>query len=516
MAQHPGPTPPTGPARPRRPRNVLFIWTDQQRPDTIGAYSNRGAASGPQTPNLDRLAAQGALFEQAYCAQPVCSPSRASVLTGTYPHTHGVVQNGLLLPRTLPTLAELLRPHGYACGYVGKWHLGRERTPQRGFEDWWASTESYAGGYAAGSPEARSATSYYRFLVERGYAAAGGYKLDRTAAARLPEVVGKPAFQAAECVRFLETFRDRPFLLMCNFLEPHPPYNGPFDGLYDPATVPLPDSWYRDFDPTVPRRHRGLRREMARDPRGRLGGNSERGWKALTARYWGSCTLVDKYAGVILDRLDALGLADDTVVVYSTDHGDMMGEHGLLGKSVPYEGATRVPLIVRAPQLPDSAGRRLATPVSQVSLVPALLELLDLPAPAYVQGESLVPLLRSGDTAPNDAEVAFEWNGGLGESLNTVDGVPRRRPEGLEAGTAIPSPDDSRTIRRGRWKLTVHATGETELYDLVADPGEAHNAADPRYERTVRDLHERLLAWQRRTGDARMLPVPAPIGAAAR
>ena len=126
-----------------RPKNILVLWTDQQRPDTIGAYGNPVI----RTPNLDRLAATGTLFEAAYCAQPVCSPSRASFLTGLFPHAHGVTENNRALPAGIPTLAERLQPAGYTCGYVGKWHLGgmpRNRFippgPERlGFDDFWAA-----------------------------------------------------------------------------------------------------------------------------------------------------------------------------------------------------------------------------------------------------------------------------------------------------------------------------------------------------------------------------------------
>ncbi|MGH2352627.1 MAG: sulfatase-like hydrolase/transferase, partial [Chloroflexota bacterium] len=379
-----------------RLKNVLFLWTDEQRPDTIGAYGNPTI----RTPNVDRLAAEGVLFEQAYCTQPVCSPSRASVLTGLYPHRHGVLQNNIPLPAEAPTLAERLRPAGYICGYVGKWHLGNElgrpALGTHGFDCWVSTEDTYTRDRAA-----EGFSDYHHFLVSRGYTPPdegrdGARVFSRPTAARLPEAVGKPAFQAAECVRFLETHRDRPFLLMVNFLEPHPPFFSPFDHLYDPAEMELPESWYRAMEPTVPERYRRRRRAYeARFPHAAT--NDERGWKEVKARYWGQCTLVDTYAGRILDRLDELGLAEDTIVVYSTDHGDMMGDHRLIAKSVQYEGATRVPLIVRVPGL---ASRRIATPVSQVDLVPTLLDLLDQPTPAHAQGTSLVPLLIEGDTAP--------------------------------------------------------------------------------------------------------------------
>ncbi len=489
--------------RASRPKNVLFIWTDQQRPDTIGAYRGSSGVPGPDTPNVDRLAAGGALFEQAYCTQPVCSPSRASVLTGLYPHAHGVPQNNIPLAAEIPTLAELLRPHGYATGYVGKWHLGNElgrpELGTHGFDSWVSTEDQYTRDRAA-----EGFSDYYHFLVSRGYeppdtAADGAKVFSRPTAAKLPEEVGKPAFQAGACVDFLERNRDRPFLLMVNFLEPHPPYIGPFDDRYDPERVPLPESWYRAMEPSVPARYRQRRREYeVRLPQ--VDTNDERGWKALKARYWGSCTLVDKYVGKILDRLEVLGLADDTVVVYSTDHGDMMGEHRLIQKSVPYEGATHVPLIVRAPGVEAAQGRRLATPVSQVHLVPTLLDLLGQPVPGHVQGTSLVPLLAEGDRAPEEAEVVIEWNG-----------RPRQVSGSGDVSEAKPSEVvDVRTIRRGRWKLNAHLTGEVELYDLRADPGELHNAvADAGSGAVVRDLFERLRAWQGETADPATLPQPA-------
>lgn len=486
------------------PKNVLFIWTDQQRPDTIGAYRTSAGAAGPRTPNVDRLAVGGALFEQAYCTQPVCSPSRASVLTGLYPHTHGVPQNNIPLPAEVPTLAELLRPAGYTCGYVGKWHLGNElgrpALNTHGFDFWVSTEDTYTRDRAA-----EGFSDYHTFLVSRGYeppdaARDGARVFSRPTEARLPEEVGKPAFQAAQCARFLDARaadRERPFLLMVNFLEPHPPYFGPFDSLYHPEDVPLPESWYREMEQTVPARYRQRRRAYFGD-NPQVSTNDERGWKELKARYWGSCTLVDKYVGQILDCLDARGLADDTVVVYSTDHGDMMGEHRLLQKSVPYEGATHVPLIVRAPGLP---ARRIATPVSQVHLTPTLLDLLAQPVPEHVQGGSLVPLLAGGDTAPDEAEVVIEWNGmprqiaGSGEVNTTRDAETQLRSV------------DARTIRRGRWKLNVHAEREFELYDLLADPGELHNAFyDAGNEGLAAGLFDRLRAWQRATNDALELP----------
>ncbi|MBI3972788.1 MAG: sulfatase-like hydrolase/transferase [Chloroflexi bacterium] len=481
----------------KRPKNVLILWSDQQRADTIGAYGNRAI----ETPALDRLAAGGALFEQAYCPQPVCSPTRASVLTGLYPHTHGVRRCNMVLSPAVPTLAELLRAQGYAGGYAGKWHLGHELEPQRGFDDFWAGTEDLYTHYDA----TEGTSAYYQFLVSRGYVPRDRSRLgfpifNRDTAARLPEEAGKPAFIAQECVRFLETYRDRPFILSANFLEPHMPFFGPFDEMYSPDEITLPPSWYGEMEETVPRHYRLLRREYAtRNPY--VKSNDEWGWKELTARYWGLCSLVDKYVGQILRRLDALGLAEDTIVVYTSDHGDMMGQLRMVTKSVQFEGAARVPLLIRHPDLPPC---RLATPVSLVDLTPTLLDLLGQPIPAHMQGHSVARLLHGGDVAPDEAEIFVEWNewDGIRQVWNPEQGIADPRE------TAPPS-IDARTIRRGRWKMSLYATGESELYDLVADPEETHNAIGDRDNAAVvAALYDRLRRWQHETGDTLALPDP--------
>jgi arylsulfatase len=486
-----------------RPMNILFLWSDQQRPDTLGVYGN----SRIRTPHLDRLGETGALFEQAYCPQPVCSPTRASALTGLYPHTHGVRRCNVVLSPTVPTLAELLHAQGYAGGYVGKWHLGFELRPQRGFDDFWGSTEDLYTHHHAGAEEGTSA--YYKFLTERGYVPQDkgrlGYPVfNRETAARLPEDVGKPAFMAQECIRFLEANRDRPFILSANFLEPHFPFFGPFDHMYDPDQIELPASWYGELESTVPRHYQLLRREYAtKNPY--VKSNDEWGWRELTARYWGLCSLVDKYAGRILQRLDELGLAENTIVVYTSDHGDMMGQLRMVTKSVQYEGATRVPFLLRVPGL---APRRITTSVSLVDLTPTLLDLVGLSVPEYMQGRSLAPLLREGDGAlgrpPDEDEVVIEWNewDGIDQVWNPVHGV-------ADASEQQPPSIDARTIRRGCWKMSLYATGEAELYDLQADPEETHNALrDGGVSTVVADLYERLRRWQHQTEDSLLLPDP--------
>jgi arylsulfatase A-like enzyme len=325
----------------------------------------------------------------------------------------------------------------------------------------------------------------------------------RETEARLPEGVGKPAFMAQECIRFLESNRDRPFILSANFLEPHFPFFGPLDDAYDPEAMSLPDSWYGTMEDTVPRHFRLLRKFYAVDNH-YFEGDDERAWKALKARYWGLCTLVDKYCGQVLATLDELGLSDDTIVVYTSDHGDMMGQLRMVVKCVQFEGSLRVPLIIRAPGLTP---RRVSTPVSLVDVAPTLLDLLDVPVPPHMQGRSLAALMRGGDAAPGqpgEAEVFAEWNGwdGINQIWDPKLGI-------ADPGETQPPSIDGRTIRRGRWKMSLYATGESELYDLQDDPQEAHNAIrDAGNAQVVADLYERLMRWQRETSDTLALPDP--------
>lgn len=482
----------------KRQPNVLILWTDQQHHEALGTAGNPTI----KTPHLDQLAATGTMFEQAYCTQPVCSPSRASVLTGMYPHSHGITHCNDVLDEGVPTLAEILRKSGYAGGYVGKWHLGFELRAQRGFDDFWASTEDVYTAHDADVTEGVS--KYHDFLIEHGYVPTDTGKFGlpvfgRDTAARLPEEVSKPAFMAEESIKFIDEHRDEPFVLSVNFLEPHFPFFSCYDNLYDPDDIELPASWHSEMEATVPRHYRLLREYMAtRNPY--VDPNDERGWKELIARYLGMCSLIDTYSGRILQHLTDSGLADDTIVVFTSDHGDMMGQLRMVCKSVQFERAVRVPLIVRAP---GKEPRRITTPTSLVDVTPTVLDLAGIPIPEHMQGKSLVPLLDAGDNAPDDAVVVIEWHDWDGIArVPQAGGGPPLALWDLADDAEQPPSVEARTIRCGRWKLSLYATREAELYDLADDPEETHNAVyDPANGAVVDDLLERLRRWQAETDD---------------
>ena len=540
--------------------NLLFIFTDEQRYDTLAAYGNEGI----ETPNLNRLGAESTVFERAYVSQPVCTPSRATLLTGLYPHTNGCVENNVPLAAVTPCLPELLPRGQYATAYHGKWHLGDEIFAQHGFDEWISIDDGYHRWYSAGRDRA-ARSSYHQFLLESGFEPEGGDRFGRAQSARLPEGYGKPAFLAREASRFIRDNRDRPFSLFVNFFEPHMPYFGPRDDQYAPAQVVLPPNFGDLPDATQPLKARALQRAYRERGHSGLPLRTEADWRRMIANYWGLCSLVDTHVGTILDTLDECGLRDDTIVVYTSDHGDMMGSHGLLAKCVMFEEAVRVPLLVRRPG--QTHGRRIAGPVSQIDLVPTLLDLMGQPVPDHLQGESLAPLLAGaewvsdaaaasaaecpdhrrndsgasaaarqdrgqdgpGDVAPGrraapgsgptagrgepeasrgEGDVFIEWNGGntgmLGEgpggywALEALEGGAS--PADLEASIA----DPVRTVVTVEgWKFNCSPLGEHELYDLEADPFETTNrAGDPGCAAVMRDLWGRLRRWQEETGDA--------------
>ncbi|MFO8007085.1 MAG: sulfatase-like hydrolase/transferase [Candidatus Brocadiia bacterium] len=472
------------------PPNLLFLYTDEQRFDTMGAYGNRRI----ETPNLDRLAETSTVFDEAYVTQPVCTPSRSTLLTGLYPHTNGCLANNVPLPADVPCLPQILPRGVYATAHHGKWHLGDEIFPQHGFQHWRAIEDMYRGYYSPG--RCREKLSHYqRWLQqERGVEPPeGSDHLNRSQVARLPEELSKPAYLAQEASRFIRANRGRPFVLYVNFLEPHMPFTGPRDGQYDPAEVPLPDNFEAAPGPAQPLKARSNHLRWS----SRF--ETEEDWRALIARYWGLCSQVDTHVGTILDALEECGLTDETIVVYTSDHGDMMGSHQLAAKTVMYQEAVRVPLMVRLPG--QTEGRRVRGPVSQIDLVPTLLDLMGAPLPDHLEGKSLRAAL-TGEVEALTEDIFIEWNG--------VEGYdPKWQVPGADEQEVKASYHDPvRTIiTPDGWRFSCSPLGEHELYNLREDPGETVNLAMQEQHRPVmRELCGHIAAWQERTADHVELP----------
>ncbi|MHC4914200.1 MAG: sulfatase family protein [Planctomycetota bacterium] len=480
--------------------NLVFIYTDEQAHDTLAAYGN----SQIRMPNLDRLAAESVVFERAYVTQPVCTPSRSTLLTGLWPHTNGCTENNVPLRPEIPCLPEMLPEGEYVTGHFGKWHLGDELFAQHGFDEWVSIEDMYNRHFTPGRD--RGATSsYHDFLIAEGLTPQRGERFGRGEAARFPEHLGKPAFLAREASDFIRRHRDQPFALYVNFLEPHMPFFGPRNDQHDVDAIPLPPNFAAELGEDNPLKARLLAEHFRRKGFGGQSLRSENDWRRMICNYWGLCSLVDTHAGAILETLDDCGLREDTIVVFTSDHGDMMGSHRLLAKCVMFEEAVRVPMMMR---MPGRRAGRVTGPFSQIDVVPTLLDLMGQPIPEGLPGRSRRALLEAGGGAL-DEPVFVEWNGpnnGLGDVSGSVQ-IPEWMTAMAEAGRIrAATTDPVRTvISPDGWKLNCSPLGEHELYDLGADPGETRNVFETESAR-ARELRADLAAWQDRAADAVALP----------
>jgi len=272
--------------------NLLFIWTDQQRADTMAAYGNTKI----HAPNLNKLAGESVVFQKAYVTQPICTPNRSAVMTGLWPHTSGCTANNIPLPKDIPCVPEIVNDPDYRTAYMGKWHLGDEIFVQHGFEEWAAIEDTYIKHYRKGRDRSKR-SNYHHFLIKHGYKPDkpdNGNKFSRSFAARRPLEHCKP-----------------------KFLEMKASYFGPLDKEHNPDKVDLPANFSDPLEENEPLRYR-LIRQKSRNRHGKEAENI----RELIARYWGLVTQVDMSVGVILKTLDELGLADNTIVVYTSDRHD--------------------------------------------------------------------------------------------------------------------------------------------------------------------------------------------------
>ncbi len=489
-------------------RNLVFIMSDQQRRDSMGCYESEWA----ETPHLDALADSGYLFENAYVTQPVCTPARASIMTGLYPHTAGPTVNKMALSPDTPVLAEMVS-EDYFCGFMGKWHLGDDVARQHGFDEWISTEESHRETYTRRELR-RSFSDYHHHLVANGFEpdleVGGGMTFSPLARARLPEEFQMASFLADRAEAFIDENSDRPFILYVSTFEPHSPYDGPFDDQYDPDSLPYGPAYLaRPEGAALVNRiradyfmqylHAG---DIGEDTYMRdtlVPGHdlsTEAGWRRLRAQYYGNVTLVDRMVGRITAALERAGVADDTAIVFTTDHGEMLGDHGMLEKRSFYEEASRVPLLMRVPWL--SAGQqRVDGSVGHIDLVPSILDLLGESQPDHLEGKSLAPVLLGEETL-DDNDVFIEWNGISPETRDRFLGSGA-----INRMLAMPY----RSAISDRWKLNLCAGDQGELFDLRSDPHEQTNLFDdPAHRDRIRDMAARIRMWQHETGDSAALP----------
>ncbi len=476
--------------------NILLLLTDQERADLV-------APDGlpVETPNIDRLRESGMWFESAYTPVSICTSARASLLTGLYPHAHGLLNNSheadairTDLPASIPTFGELLEESGYDNTYLGKWHVSHSRGPgDFGFR--------YFGGSDVHHDNFDVAFDYYRetrgisveeaAVEDRIYAGEGEAKTFVAGTDPVPIEASRPYFLAEVTINALERWvsgdanldqSEGPFFHRTDFLGPHHPYvvPEPYASMYDPADIEPWPNYVESFD-GKPRVHKRYL-----EYRGVADFNWET-WSRAIAKYFGFMTLIDDQIGRILDALEKLGVADDTIVVHTSDHGDLTGSHRLFNKGpMMYEETYQIPLIVRWPGVVD-AGSRSSALVGLHDLMPTFLDWADVDGPEDIHGRSLEPLLRGNDP----------------DTIGWPDSIYAQY-HGDEFGLY-----SQRMVRTADYKFVYNGPDRNELYDLNADPHELQNLiAHPHYEEVRTEMQRRLAEWMDEVDDSLRRWVP--------
>ena len=457
----------------RGSKNLVVILCDQLQRQSLGTYGGR-----VPTPRLDRLAERSAVFQEFYCATPLCVPTRPSMMTGRWPHAHGATTFGPgyeTINAGEQLLTDVLMDYGYHVGYEGIWHVNRQPEDDR------------CGEYAHFVPRGFPYKDHLRMLI-----AQGGKDGDQRAPVTTPTDSGAMydwGISTPVPARWLETAdahpdmtiarnlsefirsapSDRPFAAWCSLGGPHPPIlvPEPYYSMFSPDEMLPPPSFGENMD--------GLPGPV----RNAAGAQCVRGWTwepwaLATATYWGFVAFLDACVGTVLDALETSGRAEDTVVIFSWDHGEMLGAHNLYQKGVLYAESIQLPFMVSAPGI--APGNRGGFG-SHVDMPPTILDLLDLPPMCRVQGRSLMPDLT--DTRVQTGNAAFvEFNGYTRGGIHT------------------------RGVVTDAYKYIYHHRDADQLFDRNADSHEMRNLAqDPSYGEMRDDLRAQLAGWMNETGD---------------
>ncbi len=486
--------------------NILLITSDQQHWDTIGKTNPR-----IQTPALDRLCDEGTRFNRAYCSSPVCSPSRATLITGLYPSHHHCWTIGVKLPEDVPTVGDAFQENGYESILVGKAHFQplssqpgsesiecqpilRDLDFWQGFHGPWYGFNHVETGRMHGH-ESHAGQHYAIWMKEKGLEDWQDYFIQYPSTSdekyRGPEFSGatttwdlpdeyhhstwigeRSVANIEECVA-----EDKPFFLWASFFDPHPPYiiHEPWASMYDPANMTPGAFVDGEFDNMPPAHRKTRETKPDYSEFNEAGGHALHGYSShrheyeplqqKMACYYGMTSLMDREIGRILDSLDRLGIADNTLVVFTSDHGHFLGQHGLIAKGAfHYEDMVKVPMIARWPgHIP--ANVESDSLQSLIDYAPTFLAAADIDVPGLMQGR-------------NQLDV---WSG------NTT-AVPRRNV--LVENRHNPSTVHLKTYVDARYKLTVYRGREYgELFDLQEDPDEVSNKwDDPTYAQVKSEL----------------------------
>ena len=434
--------------------NILWLCTDQQRYDTIRALGNTLI----NTPNIDRLIGEGVTFTRAYCQSPVCTPSRASFLTGRYPRTTRCRQNGQAMPPDERLISRILADNGYTCGLAGKLHLAScsDGKVETRIDDGY-STFHWSHHPQPDWPE----NAYSQWLTKQGKTWEELYRGPGTDFVKegIPTEYHQTTWCAEMTIDFLREKKGEPWMFSFNCFAPHHPFDPPKEFLdrYSPDDMPLPKQCEGELDNKP--KFQQLDAEWAHNTPGYFhsAGMTDQDRREVTAAYYAMCEHIDHEVGRILNALDESGQRENTIVIFMSDHGEMLGDHGIYLKGPHfYEEAVRVPLVLRWPEK-FKAGHRVDGLVELTDLAPTLLECAGVDVPNRMQGRSLQGQLTGRDDSGKFRDAVFSeyYN-----SWTHSDGY----------GTML---------RTEKEKIVVyHGTEVGELYDLENDPDEFENLWD--------------------------------------
>ena len=452
----------------KRP-NILFLMTDQHRADCMGCSGN----SIIKTPNLDRIAREGIRFTQAYSSTPSCTPARAGLLTGLSPWHHGMIGYGKVAERYPFELPRAMHDAGYYTYAIGKLHYA----PQRNYH-------GFDGALLDESGRAQSqgfVSDYRKWFHAKAPdlnpdATGIGWNEYRAGVYALPEELHPTRWTGDRAVEFIRGYdRKEPFFLKVSFARPHSPYDPPkrFMDMYKPEDMPAPNvgKWAAKYAPATQSNlsswHGDLGLEQARKSR---------------QGYYGSVSFIDEQIGFVLKALEDKGMLDNTLIMFTADHGDMLGDHNLWRKSYAYDGSAHIPMLMRWPKSMGCQTRRGSTapqPVELRDILPTCLDMAGKSAPdKKLDGASLLDLAR-------------------GESKHWREYID------LEHDTCYSKENHWNALTDGRWKYIFHAfDGSQQLFDLSNDPGELLDlASDPKFADELKKWRQRMVKHFAERGD---------------
>ena len=481
--------------------NVVTIMVDQLKATALNLYGNTFC----DTPNLQRLADEGVLFQHAFTPHPLCVPARISLWTSQYSHTHGSRRNETLMPDEATHAFQLWKAAGYHTGLIGKNHCFHTQADMELF-DTWCEIEHYgipAQAATKGMSWVASEDSIYEaHAVRRNMPKLSPRIL--CAATDFPEEAYSTSVVCRQAVHFFEEHQEDAFALWVSLPDPHDPYEAPekYVSMFPQERIRLPQWMDSEMD-GAPERNRilhsilGLEQDASEDVYRLLG------------TYYAMVRFIDDEIGKLLDALERLGLKENTIVVFCSDHGDFVGEHRMMGKGgLFYDCLTRVPLIVSWPGH-IAAGQVDQSMVSLIDIVPTLLSLQGINIPRSMQGK---PLPAVTNAPPRDAVFAEYGAGGPLFTLQDLAGLPKPYGRHTIKDTLQRREAEGRRkmVRTREWKYVHDPMGDKdELYDLVNDPWELHNVTDvPGREAVICEMRQRLLDWSISTEDAKPVPLP--------